>query len=433
MRRRLALLVAATTSLVLVAFLVPLAVLVRTVAADRAVNAATSQAQSLVSVVGAGDRASVRAAVDQANASGDHPVTVFFPDGSRVGASAPRTDAVELALRGRSLSVDVDGGRQVLVAVQGTSGGTATIATTVTSAELRHGVGRSWLILALLGVALMLIGVVVADRLARTMVRPISELSAVSHRLARGDLDARAERAGPQEVRAVATALNHLAGRIGELLRAERESVADLSHRLRTPLTALRLDAEALPDDDDARRIVADADALERAVTRVIADARRTGNADAECDAVTVVQERVEFWSALAEDTGRSLALRLPAGPMPVRLPAGELAAAVDALLGNVFAHTPDGTGLAVRLTVPSGGGARLVVSDEGAGFPRRLLDGVLERGASGGGSTGLGLDIARRAARASGGELSLGSAESGGAETVLTLAAPSASQVAES
>lgn len=427
MRRRLALLVAATTSLVLVAFLVPLAVLVRTVAADRAVTAATSQAQSLVAVVGAGDRAAVRAAVEQVNAGGAHPVTVFFPDGTQVGAPVRRTDAVELALRGRSLTMDVDGGRQVLVAVQGASGGSAAIATTVSAAELRRGVAQSWLILALLGVALMLIGVAVADRLARSMVRPIGELSAVSHRLAGGDLEARAARSGPPEVRAVATALNHLAGRIGDLLRAERESMADISHRLRTPMTALRLDAEALPDDDRAERIVADVDALERAVTRVIADVRRTGDGVAECDAVAVVGERAEFWSALAEDTGRSLVLDLPEGRVPVRLPAGELSAALDALLGNVFAHTPDGAGLAVRLTAPTGGGARLVVSDDGPGFPQRLLDGAPERGASGRGSTGLGLDIARRAARESGGELALGGSVSGGAEVVLLLGAPHA------
>ena len=42
-------------------------------------------------------------------------------------------------------------------------------------------------------------------------------------------------------------AVNRLAGRIGELLAAEREAAANLAHRLRTPLTALRLDAEALP------------------------------------------------------------------------------------------------------------------------------------------------------------------------------------------
>ena len=52
---------------------------------------------------------------------------------------------------------------------------------------------------------------------------------------------------GPEEVRRVGAALNRLAGRIDELLAAERETVADLSHRLRTPLTAVRLDVESLP------------------------------------------------------------------------------------------------------------------------------------------------------------------------------------------
>ncbi len=56
------------------------------------------------------------------------------------------------------------------------------------------------------------------------------------------------------------------------------------------------------------------------------------------------------FWSVLAEDTGRTVELDLAPGPLPVAVPADELAAAVDALLGNVFAHTPDGTAFAVRL-----------------------------------------------------------------------------------
>ena len=86
--------------------------------------------------------------------------------------------------------------------------------------ELTAGVTRAWLVLALLGVMLVLIGLLVADRLARTLVRPISDLSAVSHRLANGELDARVTPAGPPELREVAGALNHLAARIQVLLRA---------------------------------------------------------------------------------------------------------------------------------------------------------------------------------------------------------------------
>ena len=69
-----------------------------------------------------------------------------------------------------------------------------------------------------------------------------------AERLGRGDLDARVEPGGPDEVREVGAALNRLAARISELLAREREEVADLSHRLRTPVTALRLDVESLPE-----------------------------------------------------------------------------------------------------------------------------------------------------------------------------------------
>jgi signal transduction histidine kinase len=222
----------------------------------------------------------------------------------------------------------------------------------------------------------------------------------------------------------VAGALNHLADRIRVLLQAERESAADLSHRLRTPLTALRLDAEALSDPAEAARLTAHVDALERAVTASIADARSP--AEGHCDAAAVVRERVAFWAVLAEETGRPSELSAPDPPVPVALPAAELAAALDALLGNVFAHTPDGVGFTVTVTA-TGTGARLVVADAGPGFPDPAASArhVLERGASTADSSGLGLDIARRAAHRAGGRLTLDTAPGGGARVTLDLAAP--------
>jgi signal transduction histidine kinase len=424
MRRRLALLVAATTSLVLVAFVVPLAVLVRNVAADRAVTAATLEANSLSTVVATTDRRTLRLTLDQINATTGHHVTVFMPGTLTLGATATRSPAVKLAERGRSLSASAPGGREILVAVAGLSGGTAVIRTFVSDAELRHGVVRAWLILAGLGLVLIAVGALVADRLARSLVRPIGELARVSHRLARGELEARANPAGPAEVRDVATALNHLAGRIRELLHAERESVADISHRLRTPLTALRLDAESLTDPTEADRIGSGVDALERAVTAVIAQARQHTAETGACDAAEVVADRVRFWSVLADDTRRTVDLDLAAGPLLVGLSRADLAACVDSLLGNVFAHTPDGTGFAVLLRARTDGGARLTVADRGPGFPPPPPgeQHPLERGVSGAGSTGLGLDIARRAAQTSGGALSIGTVPGGGAQVTVDL-----------
>jgi signal transduction histidine kinase len=424
-RRRLALLAVAIASLVLVAFLIPLAVLVRTVAADRAVNAAASQAQSLVPLVATADKATLRLTLEQLNGTAAHPFTVFLADGPVLGAPATRTAAVRLAATGRSFTVTTGGGRQILVSVQGPGGASAVISTFVSGAELRHGVTRAWLILLVLGAALVVVGVVVADRLARSMIGPISELSAVSRRLAAGDLDARARPAGPPEIRDVANGLNHLAARIRDLLSQEREAAADLSHRLRTPLMALRLDAEALRDRDEAEHVSADIDALERAVTQSISDARRPATAQAgqgSCDAAQVVAERVQFWSVLATETGRDVDVDLAAGPLWARLPRRELAACIDALLGNVFAHTPDGTGFAMTLTGLPGGGARLVITDQGPGFPAAATGELAQRGTSAAGSTGLGLDIARRAAETSGGTLTLGQAPGGGAQVTVDL-----------
>ena len=422
MRARLALLVAAVSVLVVIAFLVPLALLLRTAAEDRATVRATGDAQSLATVVGTADAETIRLTVEQLVAESGRPVSVFLPDGTVLGSPASPTPAVQLAGRGQSLTADTSDGREVVIAVQGRTDGTAVIRTVVPHAEMTAGVGRAWLVLALLGVVLVLIGLAVADRLARTLVRPIGELSAVSHRLANAELAARVRPTGPAELREVGGALNHLAGRIQELLVQEREQVADLSHRLRTPLTALRLEAESLRDPQDAARITEAVDGLERAVTGLIRQARWRNPADGvvATDAVATVADRVAFWSVLAEDTGRAVELDLAPGPLPVGVPADELAAAVDALLGNVFAHTPDGTAFAVRLA-PVDQHVALTVADEGPGI---AADSV-RRGASQAGSTGLGLDIARRAAQAGGGRLELGQRPGGGAEVVLLLGPP--------
>jgi signal transduction histidine kinase len=419
-RTRLTLLVLATTSLIVIAFLVPLALLVRQVAQDRATVRATADIQGIVPVAGTSDIRQLGLTVGQLAASSGRPVTIFLGNGTVLGTPVAVTPAVELALRGQSLTVSEGGGaREIVVAVQGRPEGPAVVRTVVSAAEAGRGVTRSWLVLAVLAAVLVLLGLVVADRLARRLVRPITALSDVSHRLANAELTARAEPDGPPELREVAGALNHLAGRIQELLRQEREHVADLSHRLRTPLTALRLEAEGLRDPEESARLAAAADGLERAVSGLIRQARSRSDPSSpgRCDAAAVVGERAAFWAVLAEDTGRRMEVELVPGPQPVALAAEELAAAVDALLGNVFAHTPEGTPFSVRLT----GAPSVIVADEGPGMPSELA----ARGVSGGDSTGLGLDIARRAASASGGSLAIQPVDPNGTEVVLRLGRP--------
>ena len=122
----------------------------------------------------------------------------------------------------------------------------------------------------------------------------------------------------------------------------------------------------------------------------------------------------------MADDDGRRWECHIePPGPHPVRLPRDDVVAAVDVLLGNVFAHTPDGTPYALEVR---GGAERveLAVEDGGIGIP---ADAWLDRGSSGGGSTGLGLDIAASTARAGGGSLRFEQSQRlGGARVVLDL-----------
>jgi signal transduction histidine kinase len=361
--------------------------------------------------------------VQQVDAISPYDVTVFLPDGARLGSQAERSPLVELAARGSSASVEVAGGREIVFAVGGPTGTAGVIRAFVPDAELVRGVARAWLLLALLGVALLAVSLVVADRMARTLVRSTIKLEAVSQRLAHGDLVARADPDSPGELGAVAVALNRLAGRITDLLREERETVADLSHRLRTPLTALRLEAEALAQPG----ITSGVDAVQRAVSQVIDQARRRAtDVGTSSDAAEVVRDRVAFWQVLAEDTDRVVTTAIEPGPLPVAVSRADLEACVDALLSNVFAHTPDGTGLDVRLTPGISGGARLVVSDEGPGMPVSRHAKALQRGVSGAGSTGLGLDIARRTAEQAGGTLSLGTSERGGLAVTVDLGPPS-------
>jgi len=413
-RRQITLLVAATTSIVLLAFLLPAASLVARVAEARALDAGQAQVQFLTPTVGLADRNEVMTSL--VGTTGDLGVAVRWVDGEWLGDHRGDDDTVPAT----AVVQPGDDGTRLLQPVQrGTE--TALIEVFVPKERLRAGVTRTWLVLAGLGAVLLLLALLVADRLARSLTRPVTDLATTAHRLGSGALAARVTPAGPAEVREVGAAVNRLAGRIGELLAAERETAADLAHRLRTPLTALRLDVESLPPGD-RERMLDDVDALTRSVDEVISEARRTvrEGLGVGCDAAAVVAERVRFWSALAEEEQRTVTVGLGEQSLPVRVAAGDLGAALDALLGNVFAHTPEGTPFRVTVRPRPGGGAEVSVSDTGPGLP----DAAIERGRSGAGSTGLGLDIARRTAEASGSALRI-SASAAGTTVVLALGPP--------
>ncbi|MDP6287525.1 MAG: HAMP domain-containing sensor histidine kinase, partial [Acidimicrobiales bacterium] len=252
---------------------------------------------------------------------------------------------------------------------------------------------------------IVVIGAVpIADRLAVAIVRPVRELSDAAHRWADGDLNARVAPAGPPEVVESGRAFNQLVERLSELLAAERERIADLSHRLRTPIAALRLQADSVADPAARDGLISDIVHLEGEVTALIEDVRRTESAESTiCDLGAVVGKRMGFWRVVASAQQRSVDVDLHSdSPVLVNLPAAEVLSILDNLVQNVLTHTVGGVGFEVTVTADP---PRLTVADHGDGLPSTD---VFDRGSSSGGS-GLGLDIVRRVAEESGGEVTVG------------------------
>lgn len=411
MRRQLVGTVAATTSLVLIALLVPMITLINRFALEDALARTGLEVQATESVVALRERADLVTFIADQNGKADGTrTTVVFADGDVIGPDREVTaDVVEARQTGRAITNSTPEGVEVLVPVavgpaqtpagpRPTAESLAVIRVVINQDRPFPDVLVSWAIMALLGLGLLGLALFVADRLARNLLRSVSALAETAEELEAGRLEARAAPSGPAEIRDVGHALNRLASRITELLADERASAADLSHRLRTPLMALRLEADELSDPEERARVSRAVEELSDYVNTVINEVRRPvrEGLGACADATAVVRSRTAFWAVLAEDQNRPTSVQVPSAPVLVKVSPDDLEAAVDALLENVFSHTEEGVGFTVTLTAAVEGGADLVVTDEGGAIARDS-----ERTAS----TGLGLDIVRRTAAASGGE----------------------------
>jgi signal transduction histidine kinase len=431
-RTTLALVSVAVTSMVAISFLVPLAVIVRDVARDRAFTSAQLAGAAIEPVLSiTTDRTALERAIVSTPAGAAGQLAVYLtappagravPGGTSVGGPQ-RASAADLRMAitaARSFIAPVPGGYAVLQPVALGSGRLAVTEVYVPAADVSRGVTASWAVMTAVALALIGVSVIVADRLATRVTRPARELASAAALLGDGELSARSTARGPAELAAAGHAFNLMAERLSGLITAERVMAADLPHRLRTPLTALRMNAAALGPGraaDDTRNAI---DRLEQQVDLIIRAVRRPGPDEPPgCDAARVLTERFGFWSALAEDQARPCRLTGAEGPVPVPVPRSDLAAAADALIGNIFKHTGEGTGFAV--TLHRGEDIVLVlVADAGPGIADP--DAALRRGSSGAGSTGLGLDIARRVAESTGGGLKIDNSALGGAQVQLRL-----------
>ncbi|WP_033283818.1 HAMP domain-containing sensor histidine kinase [Streptomyces sp. NRRL F-525] len=417
----------AIAAMVVVAFAVPLGLVIKEMARDRAFSNAEREAAAVAPALSiTTDRDQLEKVV--ASAGADSGMAVHIPAGEGKAAldiglqRAAGKDIATVRKLGRASTTEVPGGSVLLQPVALSSGEISVVEVYVPEAEVSNGVGTAWAVLAGVGIALIVGSVAVADRLGVRMVQPAQRLVEGAHELGEGKLGARVPEEGPTELRLAAVAFNSMADQVVQLLAAERELAADLSHRLRTPLTVLRLNAASLGDGPAAEQTRTAVAQLEREVDTIIRTAREAkpqtvaAGPGAGCDAAEVVRERMRFWSALAEDEGRKV--RVAGVERPVRIPVAraDLVAALDALLGNVFRHTLEGTAFAVDVH-NSEDAVIVLVSDAGSGIRDPEAAMARGRGSGSAGSTGLGLDIVRRLAEATGGDVRIGSSMLGGTE----------------
>jgi signal transduction histidine kinase len=345
------------------------------------------------------------------------------PAGERRDFST-RTE-IATALEGRrsvgTRDSETAGTRLLYVAVPVASGGVVHGAVRVTypTSAVDARVSSMWLRLGALSAVVLVAVALVGMVLARSVTRPVRGLEGAARRLAGGDLAARVEAGdGAPELRALADTFNLMADRLAHLLASQRRFVADASHQLRTPLTALRLRLETLEPDvrpgsePKLRAALAETERLARLVESLLVLARSDA-ATLEIDVVdlqSVAAERAASWQQVAGERGVEVTADDP-GPTLVHAPPGALEQILDNLLSNALDVAPRGTRVAVRI-VDAAPWIELHVTDQGPGMPPDVREHAFERfwrapGATGKGF-GLGLAIVDQLARSCEGDARL-------------------------
>ena len=432
MRRSLIVTVAAAVGMVLLAMLVPMIVLLRDYALEDRLATAALEVQATETVVsGAGDdKGAVNLYVARINQDNPILTTVLYPGAEDIGPHPGEDERVEEARRtGQARVDDIEGGGAEILVPVSLGGSSAAPEQTpvirIVVPEPGFGSGptlRAVLVMAGLGLALLVGALLMADRLGRSFVEPIRRLAAWTQRLGDTSRPVPVAASGPPEVRELNATVNRLVERVDLLLERERQAVSDLSHRLRTPVTALRLRIDALSDADDRARLGDELDQLQLTVDHIVGEARRSEREGlvVATPGVSVLAERARFWVPLAEDQGRRVRLEADPPERLVRASKHDLEALLDVLMDNVFTHTPEGTALSVVVAPRAQGGLVLVVEDDGPGFPDGID--VIRRGTSGAESSGLGLAIAHKTATESGGGLVIEQSPSGGGRVVVEI-----------
>lgn len=367
----------------------------------------------------------------------DHGVVLLDAAGGTVDRAGLRfTISPRLAIAHSPLTSIIKSGHGTLIlAAVPIGNGSSRVGAVVLArptAPLESRIRMLWLTLAGAAVVSLLAAVGLAFWLSRWVTRPLTRLEEATHVAAAGNLEVRAGVAqGPPEVRRLATAFDAMTSRLNTLLDGHRAVVADVSHQLRTPMSALRLRLELLRESErsdgaELSGALDEVNRLSRLIDGLLAVARAdaTSQAPTPVDVRAVIAERVNAWTPLAAERGVDLTLVDGPAALAWAVP-DHLEQMLDNLLGNCFdLEPPPGH---VRLNVTTEGDDAVVsVADDGPGMSAAQRTNAFQRFATGHadtGGTGLGLAIVQRLIIAAGGRVSLEETSGGGLTVVFTLA----------
>ncbi len=270
--------------------------------------------------------------------------------------------------------------------------------------------------------SILLVSILVARRVSGSLGR----FAAATERFGRDIGAAPLAEAGPAEVRAVLRGFNLMQARLRRFVDDRTSMLAAISHDLMTPISRLRLRAEALPAGEDRTRMLADLALMDRMVAATLDFARDDVAAEKRLrlDLASLVQAICDECGGDDSDGGERARYL---GPDYLELVAAPLA--LSRAVRNVVENAIKYGGRAeVSLRLGSAG-AEIAVSDAGPGIPDAELERVFEpfyrldraRSSEAGGS-GLGLAIARNVLRAHGGEIVLENLAGGGLRATLSL-----------
>ncbi|MFS8087287.1 MAG: ATP-binding protein, partial [Acidobacteriota bacterium] len=294
------------------------------------------------------------------------------------------------------------------------------------------------------GILALLLAIILAAIITRSVTRPLDTMAGAAEAIARGEYDQRVPQEGPDEVQRVAGSFNSMAAQVKATQQAQRDFVANVSHELKTPLTAITGWSQALIDgaaDGPEERLRAaetihdEADRMARLVNELLDLARL------ESGQLQMIMRPVDLNAVLA-DVHRGQLPRARAKRIDLQLDAAEgvsvqgdpdrLAQIFTNLADNALAYTPP-DGIVRLATRAENGWVEGIVTDTGPGIPAEELPRVFERfyrleksraRSEGGRGSGLGLAIVNELVAAHGGQVRVVSEVGHGSAFVVRLPA---------